>query len=252
MIFGLHGQALVIGIQRRSLRARPRISACRRSPGESRSAGGVRRVFAPQMLFSVLPEASAPAGSGVRSNCRLRFVLFQFGRSSPWTHSIPGLSTAFRGTFWGFSPGISTCIWPGRSLTLKARPAPIRSRKEFRHGHHGLEGPPDLRVDFDPGAHVCRGARRAHQLQPTPQRVPFAPEAAAVLPGMQSQRGALGGREGLRVRQRPVRPVQRRRTRQDRASLRAGHGNHRVRETRRDGSALFRRLLLHHAGRSRI
>src|SRR5208337_3456389 len=66
--------------------------------------------------------------------------------------------------------------------------------------------------DFDSRAHVCRGPGRAYQLQSTPQRLPFPPQAAALLPGLQSQRGALRSCKRLRIRQGSIRSVQRRRT----------------------------------------
>src|SRR5437899_3855488 len=97
--------------------------------------------------------------------------------------------------------------------------------KESLHGCDGLERPPHLWVDFDSRAHVYRRARRTHQLQPASQGMPFAPQAAVVLPALQSQRGTDGDREGLRVRKGPIRSLHRRRAGQDRAVLRQGHGN---------------------------
>src|SRR5215472_17760098 len=77
--------------------------------------------------------------------------------------------------------------------------------KEFLHGLNSLEGTSYLRFDFDSRALDHRGAHRAHQLQPAPQRMPHARQTAAVLPDAQSHHRALRSREGLRVRERSVR-----------------------------------------------
>src|SRR2546430_6373946 len=57
-------------------------------------------------------------------------------------------------------------------------------------------------------------------------RSPFPSQAAPVLSRLQSQRGTVRDCEGLRIRKGPVRPVQRRGTRQDRALLGARSEEH--------------------------
>src|SRR5882672_2565155 len=94
----------------------------------------------------------------------------------------------------------SPCFPPGRAANLRISSSVAKLlSKEFRYGHDRLERAPYLWVDFHSHAYVRRRAWRAHQLQPAPQCVPFAPQTAPVLPGLQPQRGALRNREGSRV-----------------------------------------------------
>src|SRR5207248_10002441 len=116
--------------------------------------------------------------------------------------------------------------------------------KEFLYGLNGLEGTSHLRFNFDSGAADHSGAQRAHQLQPAPQGMPHARQAAFVLPDTQSHHRALGSREGLRVRKGSVCALHGRGAGQDRAALGEGRGDSRVCEAGRSGSDLFRRLVL--------
>src|ERR1700687_4669522 len=79
------------------------------------------------------------------------------------------------------------------------------------HGYLGLEVLPHLRTYLDPHSSFFRGARRAHRLEPAPQRLPHAHQDAAVLPDLRPQGGAQRNREGLRIRKRPVRALRRER-----------------------------------------
>src|SRR5438034_10590561 len=136
----------------------------------------------------------------------------------------------------------------GKRLAFKAKRPWETFVKEFLHGHNGLEGTSHLRFNFDPRTDDHGGAGRAHQLQPTAQGMSLASEAAPVLPALQPHGGALRNCEGLRIRERSVRALQRRGTRQDRAGLGARRGDYGVREDRRSRSAVLRCVPLSCAG----
>src|SRR5579859_862682 len=200
---------------------------------------------------------------------------FRRTRPSPFsTFTFPFSAPSTLLPFWA-SPALdSPCILPRRWLTLQighklgrsdrdpgeilqwdalSAPKPGWRRKaaatgEIGYGFNGLEGTPHFRFDFDSRAADHGGAQRAHQLQPAPQGMPHARQAAAVLPDAQPHHRALGSSEGLRIRKRSVRALRRNRTRQDRAGLGEGRGDSRVHEARRSGSRLFRRVVLPRAG----
>src|SRR5690349_12402864 len=132
-------------------------------------------------------------------------------------------------------------IWAATGLKKKTPGETFT--KEFLHGFNGLEGTPHFRFDFDSGAADHGGAHRAHQLQPAPQGMPHARQAAFVLPDAQPHHRALRSGEGLRIRKRSVRALRRNGTRQNRAGLGKGRGDSRVREAGRSGSGLFRRVV---------
>src|SRR5713101_5474992 len=86
------------------------------------------------------------------------------------------------------SPLIRLAITPPDLLTLQfPQQFVVEIEWEESYGIHGLEGPSDIRVDFDSDSPVLGGAHRAHQLQSAPQSVPLAPQAAVVLPHLQPE-----------------------------------------------------------------
>src|SRR5580692_7254622 len=120
----------------------------------------------------------------------------------------------------------SSCLSP-RSAANLILSATVSNRcsRSAENGHKRLERPPYLWFDFDPCADVRRGARGTNQFQPASQGVSLAAEAAAVLPGLQPERGAVGDCERLRARKGSIRFVQRRRVGQDRTSFGARDGD---------------------------
>src|ERR1700682_280515 len=94
----------------------------------------------------------------------------------------------------------SPCISGISRLNLKGLCA-LRSqhptRRRRANGHLGLEGLSHFWPDLYPYSPFFRCARRAHQFEPAPQRLPLAHQDAAVLPNLRPQGGAQRNRQGL-------------------------------------------------------